>query len=302
MTPSHWYVLLVYFGFTFIATLLAFARRWLRPEAGGESVWRKYPTYILINLSFLAASWLPPAWHILTVLLMLLGGLAAWEIAQALFPAPRQGKHKILIVLLPCTTSILTALSAWFNLSDWIKTWLLVFLLLIVLNTLTAKPDDYARNTLAIAGCGVYLPFCIAAFVWIRQADPAGFEAAFLYLVVATNDALAQITGQLFGTRQLAPQISPAKTMEGALGGLFFAGLMGAALSRPLGWSYLPGAAYGLILGLAGLAGDLTASRWKRALRLKNFSTLLGPQGGILDRFDGLLLAAPVFYLLTIWF
>lgn len=296
LTASHWNVLLVYLGFTLAATLLALARRWLRPNAGGESVWRKYPTYILINLGFIAASWLPREWRILTGLLALLGGLAAWEIARALLD-----NEKVLSILLPCIAALLIAAADGLEPAAWIKTWLIVFLLLIILNTLNGQPARYARRALALAGCIVYLPICLAAYLWLRQADASGFQVVFLYLTVATNDALAQVIGQLFGKRPLAPSISPAKTVEGAVGGLFFAGAMGLALGVVLGWNIFHATALGLTLGLAGLAGDLTASVWKRALGLRNFSALLGAQGGVLDRFDGLILAAPVFYLLITW-
>ena len=89
MTSVHWNVLIIYFGFTLVATLLALARRWLRPNAVGESVWRKYPTYIFINLCFLAASWFPVEWHTLTILLAILGTLASWEIARVLVRPPQ---------------------------------------------------------------------------------------------------------------------------------------------------------------------------------------------------------------------
>ena len=72
-------------------------------------------------------------------------------------------------------------------------------------------------------------------------------------------------------------------------------------MSQTVGWSYVVGAAMGMVIGLAGLIGDLTASGWKRALRLKDFSGLLGAHGGVLDRFDALIFAAPVFYLLLSW-
>ncbi len=304
MTGEYWNVLLTYVGFMAIATLLALARRWLRPGAGGESVWRKYPTYILLNVIFVAAAWLPPTWHLLAALLALLGGLAAWEITRALLasggPAPGRAE-KIVSALLPVLTAALIAAADWFRPAAWLSIWLAILLLFVVFNTLTGAPTDYARRALALAGCLIYLPVCLAAYIWIRYADPFGLRSVFLYLVISTNDALAQITGQLLGKRPLAPRLSPAKTVEGALGGVLFAAAIGATLGGTLGWSLLQGAATGLALGLAGLAGDLTASAWKRALGLKNFSALLGPHGGVLDRFDGLIFAAPVFYLLLAW-
>lgn len=291
MTFAHWNVLLVYFGFMLVATLLALARHWLQPDALVESVWRKYPLYIFINFCFLAASWLPPEWQALTILLALLGALASWELARALLQSPRA-------FLFPFITSVLIVSSDFLDLTDWFKVWFATLLLIIAAATLRERPNDYSRCMLTLAGCVIYLPLCLAAYLWIQQSDPSGFRAAFLYLVVATDDALAQITGQLFGRRQLSPQVSPAKTVEGALGGLFFASAMGIALSVSTGFGFLTGAIFGVILGLAGSIGDLTASMWKRALGIKNYSALLGAQGGVLDRFDSLIFAAPIYYLL----
>lgn len=291
MTPSHWNILLVYLVFTLIATCLALLQRWLRPKTGGESVWNKYPAYILINLTFIFASWLPPAWHLLSILLAALGGLAAFEITRLLW---------VRAFALAIITATLVIGADWIARPDWLTLWLGTLLVSIALNTTFGVGPDFGRRTLALTGSAVYLPLCLAAYLWARQSDTNGFRVVFLYLTVATNDALAQIVGQLVGARQLVPHISPAKTVEGALGGIIFAGLMGFALSPMLGWSFPLGAALGLAMGMAGLIGDLTASTWKRALGVKNFSRLLGAQGGILDRFDGLIFAAPAFYLMTL--
>ncbi|HXD08428.1 MAG TPA: phosphatidate cytidylyltransferase [Anaerolineales bacterium] len=293
MTAAHWNVLLIYFGFTLVATLLALARRWLRPNAGGESVWRKYPVYILINLFFLAASWLPPESHALTILLAVLGALASWEIARALIQSAR-------LFLFPAVTLVLVVVADFLSMTDWFKIWLATLLVAVAAATLTTKPDNYSRPALALAGCLIYLPLCLAPYLWIQQGDPSGFRSVFLYLIVATNDALAQITGQLLGRRQLSPHVSPAKTVEGAAGGLLFASAMGLALGRSIGFDFLTVAMFGALLGMAGLVGDLTASMWKRALGIRNYSALLGAQGGVLDRFDGLIFAAPIFYLLLV--
>jgi phosphatidate cytidylyltransferase len=291
MTSAHWNVLLVYFGFTLAATLLALARRWVKRGGGGESVWRKYPAYILINLVFLAVCWSPPEWHLLAGLLALLGAAASWEIARFLVN-PRK------VLLYPAVAFVLILASDYSAAADWSYFWLAVLFSAAAFTALVGTPADYPRRALALAGCAVYLPLCLSAYLWVQQGDPSGFRSVFLYLVIAANDALAQITGELFGRRPLNPQISPAKTIEGAAGGVLFSGLMGLACSQFVGFSYLTGAFLGMILGLAGFIGDLTASTWKRALEIKNYSALLGAQGGVLDRFDGLIFAAPVFYLL----
>jgi phosphatidate cytidylyltransferase len=293
MTSAHWNVLSIYLGFTLVATLLAFARHWLRPSTSSGGVWGKYPAYIFINLCFLAACWLPLQSHALTILLALLGMLASWELGQMFI----QSRQKILF---PMITLALIVSADFLDPTAWFRVWLATLLLIIAINTLTVKPTEYPAHALLMAGSVIYLPVCLTAYVWIQQNDPSGFHAVFLYLVVATNDALAQITGQLFGTQQLSPQVSPSKTIEGAIGGVLFAAAMGMALSQATGFTYFAGVVVGFILGLAGLVGDLTASMWKRILNIKNYSTLLGTQGGVLDRFDSLFFAAPVFYLLLV--
>lgn len=291
MTQSHWQFLLVYFAFILMALILGLVQRWVRPATSTESLQRKFPTYILFNLIFIIVGWLPHAWHALAALLAIIGGLAAWEITRAVIANTK---------LLSCVVIILVFAAGWLDPIQWFRIWLFVLLVLIAMNTILGSVEYFEHRTLVLMGSVGYLSLCLAAYLWVWQADLTGDHVAFLYLTVAANDAMAQITGQLFGVKKLAPNISPAKTVEGALGGIFFAGLMGFALSLAAGWSYWVGTALGLLMGLAGLIGDLTASKWKRAFGLKNFSALLGAHGGIMDRFDGLIFAAAVFYLLTL--
>lgn len=296
MTPAHLTVLAVFLVFMALATgLAAFGRR-LGARPVGASLWRKYPLFIGLIALFVAASWLPAEWHLLTALLAGLGALAAWELATALLPA---GRAPLLLALL---CAALIAAADGLAPGALFQVWLGVVLAAGLWAALAAAPagtsEQLARRLLAVAGCGVYLPLCLAAYVFVRRADAGGFYAVFLYLVVAANDSFSQITGQVFGRRRLAPRLSPGKTVEGAAGGLALATLMGAALGPAAGWGWAGGALAGALVALAGALGDLAESAWKRALGLKDFSTLLGAQGGALDRFDGLILAAPVYFLL----
>ena len=116
----------------------------------------------------------------------------------------------------------------------------------------------------------------------------------YVYLVVAFFDGFSQVSGQLFGRHRITPRISPAKTVEGSVGGLIAAILAGVALRG------LPDISVMRALILCGeivfgaFAGDLAASWVKRKSGVKDFGGLLPGHGGVLDRFDSLLFAGPV--------
>jgi phosphatidate cytidylyltransferase len=118
-------------------------------------------------------------------------------------------------------------------------------------------------------------------------------------LTVMVSDTAQYYTGRLFGTRPLAPAISPKKTVEGAVGGFVF----GTALFVSAGAWWVPGMPilFRIGLGLAvvalGIGGDLFESMLKRSAGVKDSSALIPGHGGVLDRIDALLFAAPVYYI-----
>ena len=116
----------------------------------------------------------------------------------------------------------------------------------------------------------------------------------FVYLIVALFDGFSQVSGQWLGKRQLARRISPSKTIEGTVGGAL-AALGGALILR--GLVHLgPGRTLSLAgaIVIAALAGDLSASWVKRRTGIKDFGHALPGHGGVLDRFDSLLVGAPI--------
>ncbi len=131
------------------------------------------------------------------------------------------------------------------------------------------------------------------------QARERGEDLIALALfAVYCGDTFAYFGGRAFGKHKLAPRISPGKTIEGAAFGLV-GSVLGATLAPlwffqrlPLGHALLLGA----ILGSAGILGDLAESLLKRASDVKDSGGLLPGHGGMLDRIDSLLLAAPVLY------
>ena len=121
----------------------------------------------------------------------------------------------------------------------------------------------------------------------------------WLLLVVCVNDSAAYFVGKTVGGPKLAPNISPGKTISGAIGGLTGGMLMGAAFYWlvPQLDSYKIALSLAFIVVLAAQLGDLSKSFFKRVHGVKDSGSILPGHGGILDRIDGLLAAAPVLYL-----
>jgi phosphatidate cytidylyltransferase len=143
----------------------------------------------------------------------------------------------------------------------------------------------------------LYLGLPIGAMVSIRETR----GPAALFLMMATiivSDSAQYYTGRAFGKRPLAPAISPKKTTEGAMGGFIF----GAVFLVTVGRWWLPETTVPMrvTLGLAvvglGITGDLFESMLKRSAGVKDSSSLIPGHGGILDRIDALLFAAPIYY------
>ncbi len=112
-------------------------------------------------------------------------------------------------------------------------------------------------------------------------------------------DIGAYFTGRLLGRHPMAPVLSPKKTWEGVLGGLLLSAAAAVAINRPL--SVVPGgdlvaAAFGLVVGGAGVLGDLAESMIKRDCRRKDASQMMPGLGGVLDVIDSILFAAPIAY------
>ena len=145
----------------------------------------------------------------------------------------------------------------------------------------------------------VYVPFFLSFLVLIRGGDKGGLWIVWLWLMVAASDTGAFFCGSYYGKRPLSSQISPNKTIEGALGGLVLA--MGVGVGFEVLFihdvSLMGTLGFALTAAMAGQIGDLFESALKRTGGIKDSGHLLPGHGGILDRLDGVIFAAPVAYL-----
>lgn len=176
---------------------------------------------------------------------------------------------------------------------------LVAALILVAINVLVS--DRTGPPTLGDSAAGVMAPVYIGvplgSLVGVHAI--AGREAVLLLMAtVAVSDTAQYYTGRAFGRTPLAPRHSPKKTREGAVGGFLVAPAVLAVAGR---W-WLPGVpAWALVLlgvaiVVAGITGDLFESMLKRAAGMKDSGSLIPGHGGVLDRIDALLFAAPVFY------
>jgi len=166
---------------------------------------------------------------------------------------------------------------------------------------LTAKTEAEAGGALQAAAIGAFAPLYIGVPLGLLAATrwTLGREAALLLiLTVAVSDTCQYYSGRMFGRHLLAPVVSPNKTVEGAIGGF-----VGAALALAIigNWwlpqmSVLARVVLGLAVAAVGIVGDLFESLLKRSVHMKDASSVIPGHGGVLDRIDALLFAAPVFY------
>ncbi len=155
---------------------------------------------------------------------------------------------------------------------------------------------------LGICAGALILFGCWSALVFTHQQPETGAQVTLgILLIVWSADSFAYFAGKRFGQRKLAPGISPNKTVEGLLGGVSgscLVALLYAFFLFDLSWSdwhlwvWMLAALCGC---LVSVVGDLYQSRLKRIAGVKDSGSLLPGHGGVLDRFDGLVAAAPVF-------
>lgn len=164
------------------------------------------------------------------------------------------------------------------------------------------KIDEHITEDALLTMAGiVYIIFFMFHLAWITDLD--GFEIlVWMVLITALiTDIAAYFSGyflgkyHIFGDKKLCPKISPKKTREGAVGGVFFCAIFSAAF----GLIFTDGLWYhclimGIIGSIAGQLGDLTASIFKRHADVKDYGNLIPGHGGVMDRIDSILFTAPV--------
>lgn len=175
-------------------------------------------------------------------------------------------------------------------------------LFLFILSVFRKRGNAILSLALTLLGI-VYVAVPLSLFnglVYHPYSDGFDYQVGlFLLVIIWLNDTGAYITGMLIGKHKMCPGISPKKTWEGLAGGLAFA-FLASWLIRPLVPDIPDHQAWVLTLAIviAGTCGDLAESAFKRVAGVKDSGKFMPGHGGLLDRFDSLLFAVPVVYLL----
>ena len=183
-----------------------------------------------------------------------------------------------------------------------------VFLLLAAIAALRQDTTHF-MSRIAETQWGLMMSvFCLSHVPALLGLKIPGYEGrnllliAFLMLVVQSSDVLQYIWGKLLGRHKIAPELSPSKTVEGFVGGVASATILGSLLWWITPFSPWQSAALALLISLMGFFGGLVMSAIKRDRGVKDWGWMIEGHGGVLDRLDSVIFAAPVFFHVTRYF
>ncbi|MFV0423476.1 phosphatidate cytidylyltransferase [Oleidesulfovibrio sp.] len=167
---------------------------------------------------------------------------------------------------------------------------------------LAGDTQDFLERAALIQWGMMVAVYCISHAPALLMLNIEGYEGQniklllFLMIVVQMSDVLQYVFGKLFGKRPIVPRLSPNKTVEGFIGGIASATLLGTALWWITPFSPWMAGLISLLITLLGFAGGLCMSAIKRGRGIKDFGAFIEGHGGMMDRIDSLCFAAPVFF------
>jgi phosphatidate cytidylyltransferase len=268
----------------------------VKPGKNWRDLRKRALSAILLAPAALLCVWLGA--NAYTVLLALGAAILTWEWVHlcGLKTAKMPGAGVPVAVFLAGTLAVL----------EWpLASWLVLlagFLLTWAWAERLRGRDRPGQPALRLALGVLYIGVAGLCLIELRHENEAGrANLLFLLLVVWASDIGAYLAGRAFGGPLLWPQVSPAKTWTGAAGGLLLAMGIGSVVAVQLApGSPSRAAAAAAVLAVATQAGDLLESAIKRHFKVKDTSSLIPGHGGLLDRLDGLLAAAPAAMILAL--
>ncbi len=215
----------------------------------------------------------------------------------------RRGDHLVLMLAFFIALPVQYAL-VWI---DWYGLYAIfipvyAFLLLPIFAALSADTTRFLERASKVQWGLMICVFCLSHVPALMSLSIPGYEnrnlllIAFLVIVVQGSDVLQYVWGKLLGRHKVAPSLSPSKTWEGLIGGVASATALGAALHGITPFTPVEAALVALVICLMGFFGGLVMSAIKRDRGVKDWGHMIEGHGGILDRLDSVVFAAPIFF------
>lgn len=183
----------------------------------------------------------------------------------------------------------------------------ILFLMLVMAVYVFAYPKFRAEQV-TMAFFGMFYVAVMLSFVYqTRELSDGGVMVWLIFLSSWGCDTCAYCAGMLFGKHKMAPVLSPKKSVEGGVGGVIGAAVLGAVFAFVMNQFAETSVNSGLCAAICGVGGaisqigDLCASAIKRNHEIKDYGKLIPGHGGILDRFDSVIFTAPIIYYLTVY-
>jgi phosphatidate cytidylyltransferase len=261
-------------------------------------------TALILAPLVLALVFLGPMW-LITLVVAAVAMLAAWEFLAL---TEHRGAKPPKVLTLGCIGLLFAGNYQWPD--ETITIFGLFSIILLVFCTFKSPVERALLDATSSVFALFYLGLTLIPLPMLREATNGPSLLAFLFLTVWAGDTVAMYAGRMFGKRKMAPNLSPNKTWAGAVGSVvgavavagillalstYFANWNSVKLSfadAPV-WYWL---VLAVVVNIAAQVGDLAESALKRSAGVKDSGTLLPGHGGILDRIDALLLAAPVLW------
>jgi phosphatidate cytidylyltransferase len=177
-----------------------------------------------------------------------------------------------------------------------------MFLVLPILESLSGDTTRFLERTAKMQWGLMICVYCLSHLPALVTLDIPGFTGRnllliiYLIIVVQGSDVLQYVWGKLLGKHKIAPELSPSKTVEGLVGGVASATLLGASLYWITPFTPWQSALISLAICAMGFLGGLVMSAIKRDRGVKDWGTMIEGHGGMLDRLDSVVFAAPMFF------
>ncbi len=217
------------------------------------------------------------------------------------------GIEKTLIGIIGYIGCIFYYISIYFFEERYLAIFIIGFLLVLMATYVFTFPK-YSTEAALMAFFGVVYVAVLMSFMYqLRVSEGGKFTFWLIFISSWGCDTCAYLTGMICGKHKMAPVLSPKKTIEGAIGGVVGAALIGALYGHfvkdyvgidnaVIGFAVICG-----VTGLVSMIGDLTASAIKRNYEIKDYGKLIPGHGGVLDRFDSIIFTSPIiFYFLDL--